>query len=386
MITSFDPIVLTQALIRFASVTPKDAGCMDYIERLLTPLGFECHRVFFGEGAERVENFYARLGTSGSHLCFLGHTDVVPVGDATSWSSDPFAAEIHDDHVIGRGACDMKGAIACFIAAVNRVVQDGGVKGSVSILLTSDEEGPAQNGVKRMIPWLRARGEVIDFCLGGEPTNPIKLGEMIKIGRRGSLSMNIDVIGMAGHVAYPQFALNPIAPLMNFLMRIKALTLDAGTAQFDPSHLEVTTIDVGNPTSNVIPGKASATLNIRFNPTYTLETLQALLSEELDEIKNLHDSRLVWQVTYRPSAEAFLKKNPAFADAAVAIIQKHTGLTPVLSTTGGTSDARFMKDLCPVLEFGLLSCYAHHVDERVAIKDLQMLTDIYADIIEMAVI
>ena len=164
------------------------------------------------------------------------------------------------------------------------------------------------------------------------------------------------------------------------------MTLDAGTAQFDPSHLEVTTIDVGNPTSNVIPGKASATLNIRFNPTYTLETLQALLSEELDEIKNLHDSRLVWQVTYRPSAEAFLKKNPAFADAAVAIIQKHTGLTPVLSTTGGTSDARFMKDLCPVLEFGLLSCYAHHVDERVAIKDLQMLTDIYADIIEMAVI
>ncbi len=381
MTNPFDPIALTQSLIRFRSVTPNDAGCMDYIESLLTPLGFECHRVCFGEGAERVENFYARLGASVPHLCFLGHTDVVPIGDAALWSSDPFAAEIRDDHVIGRGACDMKGAIACFIAAVHRVVQNGDTKGSLSILLTSDEEGPAQNGVKRMIPWLRERGEVIDFCLGGEPTNPLKLGEMIKIGRRGSLSMTLDVIGTAGHVAYPQFALNPIAPLINFLTRIKALTFDAGTAQFDPSHLEVTTIDVGNPTSNVIPGKASATLNVRFNPTYTLETLQALLSEELDEIKNLHDSRLVWQATYRPSAEAFLKKNPAFTAAAVSIIQKHTGMAPVLSTTGGTSDARFMKDLCPVLEFGLLSCYAHHVDERVSIRDLHSLTNIYVDMI-----
>lgn len=381
MTNPFDPIALTQSLIRFRSVTPNDAGCMDYIESLLTPLGFECHRVCFGEGAERVENFYARLGASVPHLCFLGHTDVVPIGDAALWSSDPFAAEIRDDHVIGRGACDMKGAIACFIAAVHRVVQNGDTKGSVSILLTSDEEGPAQNGVKRMIPWLRERGEVIDFCLGGEPTNPLKLGEMIKIGRRGSLSMTVDVIGTAGHVAYPQFALNPIAPLINFLTRIKALTFDAGTAQFDPSHLEVTTIDVGNPTSNVIPGKASATLNVRFNPTYTLETLQALLSEELDEIKNLHDPRLVWQATYLPSAEAFLKKNPAFTAAAVSIIQKHTGLTPILSTTGGTSDARFMKDLCPVLEFGMLSCYAHHVDERVSIRDLHSLTNIYVDMI-----
>lgn len=385
MTNPFDPIELTQALIRFSSITPNDAGCMDYIESLLTPLGFECHRVCFGEGAERVNNFYARLGTSAPHLCFLGHTDVVPAGDVALWSGDPFTAEIHDDHVIGRGACDMKGAIACFVAAVHRVVQNGGIKGSVSILLTSDEEGLAQNGINRMIPWLSDRGEVINFCLGGEPTNPLKLGEMIKIGRRGSLSMTVNVIGIAGHVAYPQFALNPIAPLMNFLTRIKALTLDAGTAQFDPSHLEVTTIDVGNPTSNVICGKATATLNVRFNPTYTLETLQALLSEELDEIKNIHDSRLVWQTTYHPSAEAFLKSNPAFTNAAVTIIQKHTGLTPILSTTGGTSDARFMKDLCPVLEFGLLSCYAHHTDERVSVKDLQTLTCIYADIVEMAV-
>jgi succinyl-diaminopimelate desuccinylase len=384
MTSPFDPVALTQTLIRFPSTTPNDAGCMDYIESLLTPLGFECHRVCFGEGAERVENFYARLGESAPHLCFLGHTDVVPIGDVALWSSDPFAAEIHDDHVIGRGACDMKGAIACFIAAVHRVVKEGDTKGSISILLTSDEEGAAQNGVKRMIPWLRERGEIIDFCLGGEPTNPTKLGEMIKIGRRGSLSMTLDVIGAAGHVAYPQFALNPIAPLMNFLMRIKGLTLDAGTGQFDPSHLEVTTIDVGNPTSNVIPDKASATLNIRFNPTYTLETLQALLSEELDEIKSLHDPRLAWQATYRPSAEAFLKKNPAFTGAAVAIIQKHTSLTPILSTTGGTSDARFMKDLCPVLEFGLLSCYAHHVDERVSIQDLNKLTNIYTDMIEIS--
>lgn len=379
--TSFDPVALTQALIRFASVTPHDAGCMDYIESLLTPLGFECHRVSFGEGSDRVENFYARLGTCSPHLCFLGHTDVVPVGDSSLWTCDPFVAEIQGDHIIGRGACDMKGAIACFIAAVHRVIQSGGVKGSVSILLTSDEEGPAQNGIKRMIPWLRERGEVIDFCLGGEPTNPTKLGEMVKIGRRGSLSMTVDVIGTAGHVAYPKFALNPIPPLLDFLTRVQSLTLDFGTDQFDPSHLEITTIDVGNPTSNVIPGMARATFNIRFNPTYTLETLQKFLQTQLETAKQAHDPRLVWQAAYRPSAEAFLKSNPIFTDAAVAIIQKHAGLTPVLSTTGGTSDARFMKDLCPVLEFGLLSCYAHHVDERVSLKDLEILTKIYEEII-----
>ena len=386
MDTPFDPIALTQSLIRFQSVTPNDAGCMDYIESLLTPLGFECHRVFFGEGADRVENFYARLGASAPHLCFLGHTDVVPIGDVASWRCDPFAGEIHDGHVIGRGACDMKGAVACFIAAVHRVIQNGGAdgeafKGSLSILLTSDEEGQALNGVKQMISWLRDRGEVIDFCLGGEPTNPTRLGEMIKIGRRGSLSMKIDVVGISGHVAYPKFALSPIPPLMRFLKHMQTMTLDTGTDQFDPSHLEITTIDVGNPTSNVIPEKASATLNIRFNPIHTLESLQALLNEELGEIKNVHDSRLVWKATYRLSAESFLKSNTVFTDAVAAIVQKHTGLTPVLSTTGGTSDARFMKDLCPVLEFGLLSCHAHHVDERVSVQDLHVLTAVYADII-----
>lgn len=380
--TFFDPVALTQALIRFKSLTPNDAGCMDYIERLLAPLGFECHRVSFGEGSERVENFYARLGIRAPHLCFLGHTDVVPVGDSSLWSHDPFAAEIERDHIIGRGACDMKGAVACFIAAIYRVIRSGGIEGSVSLLLTSDEEGPAQNGVKRMIPWLRDRGEVIDFCLGGEPTNPLKLGEMIKVGRRGSLSMTIDVIGTAGHVAYPKFALNPIPPLLDFLTRVQSLTLDSGTDRFDQSHLEITTIDVGNPTSNVIPGKASATFNIRFNPTYTLETLQELLQIHLETVKSTHDSRFIWQAAYRPSAEAFLKNNPIFTDAVISIIQKHTGLTPVLSTTGGTSDARFMKDLCPVLEFGLLSCYAHHVDERVSVHDLQTLTDIYTDVVK----
>ncbi|MES2607817.1 MAG: succinyl-diaminopimelate desuccinylase [Pseudomonadota bacterium] len=382
----FDSVALTQALLRFPSVTPNDLGCMDYIESLLAPLGFECHRICFGEGADRVENFYARLGTTAPHVCFLGHTDVVPVGDATLWSHAPFAGKIHDEHVIGRGACDMKGAIACFIAAVHRVIQDGatngkGINGSISILLTSDEEGPSQNGIKQMVPWLRNRGEVIDFCLGGEPTNPTKLGEMIKVGRRGSLTMKLDVIGTSGHAAYPKFALNPIKPLMAFLTHAQSLTLDAGTDRFDPSHLEITTVDVGNPTSNVISGKASATLNVRFNPTYTLESLQVLLNEELDEIKNAHDPKFLWQATYQPSAEAFFRKNPAFTDAAITIIEKHTGLKPTLSTSGGTSDARFMKDLCPVLEFGLLSCYAHHADERVAVKDLRMLADIYADII-----
>ncbi|MES2253052.1 MAG: succinyl-diaminopimelate desuccinylase [Pseudomonadota bacterium] len=378
---SFDPIKLTQALIRFPSVTPNDAGCMDYIERLLAPLGFTCHRVRFGEGADAVDNFYARFGTEAPHMCFLGHTDVVPAGDVSSWSHDPFAGEIHNDHVIGRGACDMKGSIACFLAAIHRIIQNDAINGSISILLTSDEEGPAKNGVKRMIAWLRNRGEVIDFCLGGEPTNPLKLGEMVKIGRRGSLSMTLDVTGIAGHVAYPKFAVNPIPALMDFLTKIHVITLDVGTEQFDPSHLEITTIDVGNPTSNVIPKKASATLNIRFNPTYTLESLQAFLQTQLQRVQELHDSRLVWHVTYNPSAEAFLKSDKAFVETAVAIISKHTGITPILSTSGGTSDARFMKDLCPVLEFGLLSCYAHHADERVSVNDLRMLTDIYADLL-----
>lgn len=378
---TFDPIALTQRLIQFQSITPHDAGCMDFIEELLTPLGFICHRIAFGDGEQRVENFYARRGTTAPHLCFLGHTDVVPVGDLSKWSVDPFAAEIKDDHIIGRGACDMKGAIACFIAAIYHGIKDKDISGSISLLLTSDEEGPAQNGVKKMITWLKEKDEAIDFCLGGEPTNPLILGEMVKIGRRGSLSMALDVVGITGHVAYPLFALNPIQPLIAFLNHIQSLTLDSGTDEFDPSHLEITSIDVGNPTSNIIPGKASATLNIRFNPSYTLESLEAFLEKQLSTFKDAHDTRLVWHASYRPSAEAFLKNNPTFTNAVVAIIKKNTGMTPVLSTTGGTSDARFMKDLCPVLEFGLLSCYAHHIDERVALTDLNKLTTIYTDII-----
>ncbi|MDP3372474.1 MAG: succinyl-diaminopimelate desuccinylase [Candidatus Paracaedibacteraceae bacterium] len=382
----FDPVALAQSLIQFNSVTPNDAGCMDYIESLLTPLGFECHRVVFGEGVDRVENFYARFGSSAPHLCFLGHTDVVPVGDSAAWTHPPFNADIYDGHIIGRGACDMKGAIACFISAVHQVTKEKGINGSVSLLLTSDEEGPAQNGIKRMISWLRERGEVFDFCLGGEPTNPTKLGEMVKIGRRGSLSMTVDVIGAMGHVAYPKFALNPIPPIVAFLTRIQALALDEGTEHFDPSNLEITTIDVGNPTSNIIPEKASATLNIRFNSLHTLESLTALMQKSVDQTKKLFESRFTWKTTFRPSAEAFLENNPVFTNAVIQIIKNHTGLTPIVSTSGGTSDARFMKDLCPVLEFGLLSCYAHHVDERVAVKDLYMLTAIYTDILATAFI
>lgn len=380
---SIDPVALTQALLKLKSVTPNDAGCMDYIESLLAPLGFQCHRVIFGEGADRVENFYARFGTSAPHLCFLGHTDVVPIGDLAAWTTPPFDAEIHNDHVIGRGACDMKGAIACFISAVHRVIKGKGISGSVSLLLTSDEEGPAKNGIKCMIPWLRERGEVFDFCLGGEPTNPTKIGEMVKIGRRGSLSVTVSIKGIMGHVAYPHFALNPIPPLVTFLSRIQTLLLDNGTDYFDPSHLEITTIDVGNPTSNIIPEKASATLNIRFNSLHTLESLTALIQMQVEQAKKLFEAKFIWQTTFRPSAESFLENNPAFTDAAIHIIKRHTGHTPIISTSGGTSDARFMKDLCPVLEFGLLSCYAHHVDERAAIKDLYTLSAIYADIMAM---
>ncbi len=374
---SYDPVTITQNLIRCPSVTPVDAGCMDYVQALLEPLGFTCHRVSIGE----VTNFYARLGAGAPHLCFLGHTDVVPASAHDAWVCDPFSGDIIDDHVYGRGACDMKGAVACFIAAVYLAVKSGGMKGSVSLLLTSDEEGNAQDGIKKMIPWLRDQGEVIDFCLGGEPTNPTRLGEMAKIGRRGSLTMKLTVIGKTGHVAYPHFALNPIQPLVQFLNVLLMMPLDNGTDMFDPSHLEVTTVDVGNSVSNVIPESASATLNIRFNPVYTPETLIQLLEAKLDAVRQSCDGRFMWQPQYHCSAEAFLRHDPKFAEMATRAIQQMTGLMPKLSTTGGTSDARFMKDLCPVFEFGLLSCFAHQTNERVAISDLEQLTEIYAGII-----
>ncbi len=378
---SYDPVVITQNLIRYPSVTPVDAGCMDYVEALLEPLGFTCHRVFIGD----VTNFYARLGAEAPHLCFLGHTDVVPVSVKDAWACDPFSGDIMGDHVYGRGACDMKGAVACFITAIYKITQSGTLKGSVSLLLTSDEEGKAQNGVKKMISWLRDRGEIIDFCLGGEPTNPIRLGEMAKIGRRGSLTMTLTVTGKTGHVAYPHFALNPIQPLVQFLGALLIMPLDDGMDMFDPSHLEITTIDVGNPVSNVIPEIATAIINIRFNPTYTSETLTRLLEVQLDIARQSCDACFVWQSQYHCSAEAFLRHDPVFAEMVTDVIQQVTGLTPKLSTTGGTSDARFMKDLCPVFEFGLLSCFAHQTNERVAISDLMQLTEIYAGIIVGAV-
>ena len=387
----FDPVSLTQRLIQAKSITPFDDGCMDFIESLLKPLGFVCHRVDFGEGPERVQNFYARFdgdtisGDKSPHLCFLGHTDVVPPGDETLWTYGPFSGQIEDGYVYGRGACDMKGAIACFLAVIQTTLTESTLKGSVSILLTSDEEGAALNGIRKMIPWLQEKGEVFDFCLGGEPTNPTQLGEMIKIGRRGSLTVSINVKGIAGHVAYPSYALNPIPALMAVLMQLNTLILDEGTDQFDPSHLEIISIDVDNPTTNVIPPCARAVLNIRFNPIYTLQSLQVFIQEKLAKLTANHDARFVWEVDFRPSSEAFLVYDPDFNAIASQIVQKHTGLIPQLSTTGGTSDARFMKELCPVLEFGLLSCYAHHVDERVSITDLTLLMRIYQEIIQSTV-
>ena len=388
--TAIDPVANLQTLIRCPSVTPADGGALAALEAMLVPLGFAVDRRIASEpGTPDIENLYARLGTEGPHLMFAGHTDVVPVGDDTAWSHPPFAAEIADGQMYGRGAVDMKGGIACFVAAVARHIQaHGAPKGSISFLITGDEEGPAINGTTKVLQWASEKGERWDACVVGEPTNPNRLGDMIKIGRRGSVSGRISVRGVQGHAAYPHLADNPVRGILALTQALMDPPYDAGTADFQASNMEVTTIDVGNSAVNVIPAKASAAFNIRFNDSWTADSLRAEIAARLEAAaadgvlrpgRAPVDYELVW--ADRPS-HVFLTRNNALITALSAAIEGVTGQTPALSTTGGTSDARFIKDYCPVVEFGLVGQTMHMVDERVAVADLETLTRIYQTFIE----
>jgi succinyl-diaminopimelate desuccinylase len=384
-----DAIANLQALIRCPSVTPAEGGALTALEAMLVPLGFRVERMVATEpGMPDIENLYARLGTDGPHLMFAGHTDVVPPGDETSWSHPPFAAEIDGDTLYGRGAVDMKGGIACFVAAVARhIEQHGAPKGSISFLITGDEEGPAVNGTEKLLKWAADKGEHWDACLVGEPTNPDFLGDMIKIGRRGSVSGKVTVHGIQGHAAYPHLADNPVRGLLPLASALMDPPFDGGTPEFPASNLEVTSVDVGNPATNVIPAKATFSFNIRFNDTWTADSVKAEILRRLDAAAAASPLRPGREPTRydihwaeRPS-HVFLTRNNALIASLSGAVEAVTGKTPQLSTTGGTSDARFIKDYCPVVEFGLVGQTMHMVDERVALADLETLTRIYGTFI-----
>jgi succinyl-diaminopimelate desuccinylase len=381
-----DPAANLAALIRCPSVTPAEGGALTTLAGMLGPLGFAVDRPVFSEdGTPDVENLYARLSGNGPHLMFAGHTDVVPAGDDTAWTHPPFAAEVANGEMYGRGAVDMKGGIACFVAAVARhVAAHGHLKGSVSLLITGDEEGPSINGSGKLLDWAAKRGETWDAAIVGEPTNPEKLGDAIKIGRRGSLSGFVTVNGRQGHAAYPHLADNPVRGLVTLVEALLHPVFDKGSDNFQPTNLEVTSIDVGNPAANVIPGRATAAFNIRFNDHWTAETLQAEIHNRLDRAaakrklrpgkKDRIDFDLTWRD--RPS-HVFLTRNDRLIGTLSGSVAAVTGRSPGLSTSGGTSDARFIKDYCPVVEFGLVGKTMHMVDERVALTDLETLTAIY---------
>jgi succinyl-diaminopimelate desuccinylase len=369
---------LAQGLIRCESVTPTDAGALDVLIEAVKPARFTFWRLNFkDDGTPPVDNLYARIGDGPPNLCFAGHVDVVPPGDASQWTHPPFAAEVADGRLYGRGASDMKGAIACFVAAALDYAKSRGreLDGSISLLITGDEEGPAVNGTRKVLAWMKDQGERLDHCIVGEPTNATRIGEAIKIGRRGSLNGLLKVTGTQGHVAYPHLANNPVRGLLKVLARIYDSPLDYGSAHFSPSNFEVTSIDVGNPTTNIIPSAAEARFNIRFNDRHEAGALQDLLREHARAALSASD--LSFSLGFEPHAESFLTE-PGPLDALMSeAVSEVTGLTPKLSTDGGTSDARFIKDYCPVIEFGLTTASIHKVDENAAIADLEQLTDVY---------
>ncbi len=368
-----DPIALSQALIRCKSVTPEEAGVLTVLEEALAPLGARLERLLFEEaGTAPVENLYARVGDGAPFICFAGHVDVVPEGDHADWSVDPFAAEVQEGVLIGRGAVDMKPAIAAWVAAMSRFMEEGALNGSIGLIITGDEEGPAINGTRKMLPWMEEQGETPDACVVGEPTNPTALGEMIKIGRRGSVSFHLVVEGKQGHVAYPDQAENPIPLLVSVLNTLLNHELDAGTAHFPPSNLEVTSVDVGNAAGNVIPARAQADFNIRFNDTHDSAALIAWVEGVCEAV-----AKGKYTLSHRVTGEAFLTEPGALSALVAGAVQEVTGKKPELSTTGGTSDARFIKDICPVVECGLINATAHQVDEQVAVADIEALTQIY---------
>jgi succinyl-diaminopimelate desuccinylase len=382
-----DALELAQALIRCPSVTPADAGALDVLEAALKPLGFECHRLAFQDpGTDRVDNLYARIGAKGRNFCYAGHTDVVPPGDRARWSVDPFGAVVKDGYLWGRGASDMKAAIACFVSALGGFLKDRGPDfgGSISLLITGDEEGPAINGTVKVLEWLEARGEKLDSCIVGEPSNPDHVGEMAKIGRRGAMTGYLTVHGVQGHTAYPQLADNPLHRLVPMMQALISEPIDQGNAHFQPTTLQIATIDVGNPVSNVIPGAAKATFNIRFSSEHTSKSVEAWVRRRLDKAFGApgHNGPARYDLTFNVSGESFLTPPGALSKLVCEAVAGVTGKEPELSTTGGTSDARFIKAHCPVCEFGMTNATAHKFDERCSLADMARLVGIYRNMLD----
>lgn len=370
-----DAVELTRELIRRPSVTPADAGAMDVVEQTLKGLGFSCRRMKFGE----IENLYARLGDASPNLCFAGHTDVVPVGDAGAWTQGAFAAEIIDGVLVGRGAVDMKGAIAAYIAAAAKAIAAGEVKGSLSFLITGDEEGVALDGTKKVVEALLAEGEAVDHCVVGEPTSAQIFGDMVKVGRRGSINADIVIEGVQGHVAYPHRAANPARALIPLLDKLQGRVLDEGYPEFQPSNLEITLVEMPNTATNIIPATARARLNIRFNPAHTGQALADWIAQEAQAA--VSGTKCKATVTPQISGEAFLTEPGPFTDVVAAAVADVAGKPPELSTSGGTSDARFIRALCPVVEVGLVGTTMHQVDERTPVAEIQRLQAVYERVI-----
>ncbi|WP_409190947.1 succinyl-diaminopimelate desuccinylase [Bradyrhizobium sp. RDM4] len=382
-----DALSIARDLIRCPSVTPADAGALGVLEKALTEAGFVCHRVTFSEpGTADVDNLYARIGSEGPHITFAGHTDVVPPGDESAWSVGAFSGEVKDGFLHGRGAVDMKGGIACSVAAVlEHLAANGGKprsdgKGSISFLITGDEEDVSINGTVKLLKWTVERGETFDHCVLGEPSNVETLGDTIKVGRRGSQSGTLYVDGVQGHVAYPHRASNPVPDISRLIVAISDEPLDHGSAQFQASNLEFTSVDVGNKAYNVIPGEARAKFNIRYNDNHTQASLRELVETRLTKAcGNRIRARIVWEPS---NSNVFVTQPGPFTDLAVSAIEEVTGRKPELSTSGGTSDARFISSYCPVIEFGLVGQTMHQVDERVPVTDLQKLTQVYRGILQ----
>ena len=377
---SIDPVAFAASLIQKSSVTPQDGGAIPLLKETLEGLGFTCHVVeFTEEGTAPILNLYARRGDKGRNVCFAGHTDVVPPGDMKGWTVDPFGGEILNGSLYGRGASDMKGAIACFVAAAEQFIASrGDLDGSISFLITGDEEAAAINGTRKLLEWVKAKGDTLDACVVGEPTSAKKLGDMVKIGRRGSLNGFLTVSGIQGHTANPHLADNAAHRLLKMLSALLAEPIDKGNDRFPPTDLQVSTIDIGNPTTNVIPGVARATFNIRFNDQWNSAKLKTWMTATLDAVAEGH-----YELDVKVSGESFLTPAGEVSDILTRAIGAVTGMTPDLSTTGGTSDARFITNFCPVAECGLVGLTMHKVDERVPVADMTALTAIYRKLLDL---
>ncbi|MEK9690545.1 MAG: succinyl-diaminopimelate desuccinylase [Pelagibacteraceae bacterium] len=378
---TINELELAKELIKFPTITPVDAGVMKFLEKKLKSLGFKTKILEFKENNSKpVKNLYARLGNKGLNFCYAGHLDVVPPGDVKDWTVNPFKPIVKKGHLIGRGANDMKSSIAAFVSAVSKFTNNNSFNGSISLLITGDEEGIAINGTKKVVEYLKRKKEKIDFCLVGEPTNPNKLGEMIKIGRRGSITGRLNIIGTQGHVAYPHRANNPSNTLVKILSALKSIKFDNGTKDFQPTNLEITKINIENTADNVIPGEANATFNIRFNNKHSSNSLKSKLNKIFNKITKQNKSK--FNIEYNVSGEAFLTKPNSTTFMIRDVIKKITKVNPQLSTTGGTSDARFIRKISPCLEFGLVGKTMHKVDEAVSVSDLKKLTLIYSEILK----